>query len=111
VSALEDAPVTNEIAGSEAVREAASSEPYPPALAAAVSTEVSPVARFCWACKDIARATPGALEMLVEDEALDLNMVVKRRTINIAVAPILRAVAIIENPPSLGARRFGLPRQ
>jgi hypothetical protein len=49
--------------------------------------------------------------MLVEDEALDLNMVVKRRTINIAVAPILRAVAIIENPPSLGARRFGLPSQ
>jgi hypothetical protein len=48
----------------------------------------------------VASETPGAFEILVLEDALDLNMVVKRSTTSMAVAPMLSTVAIIEKPLS-----------
>jgi hypothetical protein len=62
---------------------------------------LSPDESVCCAWREVASATPGAFETEVFDDAPDLNMVVSRITVRIAVAPKLSAVTTIENPRSL----------
>ncbi len=101
VVALEDGPATNDAEAPDADNVEGVSEPYPPALAAAASTVLSPDDSVWRAWREVASATPGAFETEAFDEVPDLNMVVSRITVRIAVAPKPSAVATIENPRSL----------
>ena len=99
VVALDDGPVTKDAEAPDADNEEGFSDPYPPALAAA-STVLSPDESASCAWRAVASSTPGALVTEVVDEPLDLNMVLSRITVRIAVAPRLSAVTTIDNPRS-----------
>jgi hypothetical protein len=101
VVALEDGPATNDAEAPDADKAEGFSEPYPPALAAAASTVLSPDESASCAWRAVASSTPGALVTEVVDEPLDLNMVLSRITVRMAVAPKLSAVTTIEYPRSL----------
>jgi hypothetical protein len=100
VVALDEGPATNDADAPDADNADGLSEPYPPALAAA-STVLSPDESASCAWMAVASSTPGSLVTEVVDEPLDLNMVLSRITVKIAVAPKLSAVTTIENPRSL----------